>query len=127
MPALIKSNLKQLTREQANLSRLVTKCRWVFEVTNAFLKSSFKALRKVYNKALDHTIDDYRIAAALINKFFRRLYSKNGIDQLMKEKHVNTTNEVQEFSQREDQNKANLRILSVITSKRIHCRAYIRK
>ena len=39
----------------------------VFEVTNAFLKSSFKALRKVYNKALDHTIDDYTIAAALIS------------------------------------------------------------
>ncbi len=54
---------------------MVTKCRWVVEVTNSFLKQSFKALDKVKNSALPHTLDDYRIAGALINKFFKRLYS----------------------------------------------------
>ena len=47
------------------------------EVTNSFLKNSFKALDNVKNKSLYHTLEDYRIAAALINKYFKILYSDN--------------------------------------------------
>lgn len=77
MPACLEKNQKQLNTEQANQSCLVTKCRWVVEVTNSFLKNSFKALDNVKNKSLHHTLKDYRIAAALINKYFNRLYSDN--------------------------------------------------
>lgn len=66
------NNQKQLTTEQANKSRIVTKARWVVEVSNAFIKMSYKALKEVRNKSLPHTIMDYKIAAAFVNKFHSR-------------------------------------------------------
>lgn len=72
IPAFIEGDKKQLSTIDANRSRLVTKCRWPVEVINAFLKVSFKALRNVPNRSLPHTNQDYRIAGALINKFFAR-------------------------------------------------------
>ena len=76
MPALLSENEDQLSIQEANNTRVfVTKLRWVVEVTNLFLKFSLKALKEVPNKSLPHTLDDYKIAGALINKFFKRLYS----------------------------------------------------
>lgn len=77
MPSFKHKQEKQLNTLDANESRLVTKCRWVVEVINSFLKSSFRALDNVNNKSLSHTLDDNRIAAALINKFFKKLFSDN--------------------------------------------------
>ena len=85
MPVCVEKGQKQLTTLQANQSRMITKCRWVIEVTNSFLKISFRALDKVRNKCLSHTLTDYRIAASLINRFFKRLYS----DQDDKQKIIN--------------------------------------
>ncbi len=51
-------NLGEETME-ANESRLVTKLRYVVEVTNCFCKRSFQALREVQNQSLKHTIEDY--------------------------------------------------------------------
>lgn len=42
MPALLGRDDKQFDAIDANKSRFVTKCRWVVEVVNSFLKS-FKA------------------------------------------------------------------------------------
>ena len=39
------------------------------------MKISFKALSFVRNQSLPHIIDDFKIAGALINKFFQRLIS----------------------------------------------------
>ncbi len=75
MPALLSKNEKQLNTKEANGSRFVTKLRWVVEVINTFLKNSFKALKQVPNISLPHTLEDYKIAAALINRFFKRLFS----------------------------------------------------
>ena len=75
MPISVSNDQKQLTTYQANTSRFITKCRWVVEVVNAHLKKSFKALAQVHNKILPTVIKDYRIAAALVNKFFSRLIS----------------------------------------------------
>ena len=72
MPATLLKQNKQLTAEDANKTRLVTKCRWVIEAINGFLKS-FKALKQVTNKSLPHTLTDYKIAGALINRFFKHL------------------------------------------------------
>ena len=74
MPSLLEKNKRQLSTDAAIRSRIVTKVRWV-EVLNSFLKNSFKARNQVPNIALPHTYDDYRIAGALINKFFKRLFS----------------------------------------------------
>jgi hypothetical protein len=64
----------QLTTLQANESRFVTKCRWVVEGINGFLKK-FKSLKEVENNSLKHIIYDYKIAAAFVNQFFKQLYS----------------------------------------------------
>lgn len=76
----------------------MTKLRWVVEVINTFLKNSFKALKQVPNKSLPHTHEDYRIAAALINRFFKRLISdQNGDEEIVKnmKNKLNTHNELQ--------------------------------
>lgn len=60
----------QLTTDQANESRLVTICRWVVEVVNGRFKRDFKLFRqKYFNNALPHMFADFRIAAAIINRF----------------------------------------------------------
>ncbi len=91
------NNNKQLSALEANQTRFVTKCRWVIEVVNSFLKKSFKALKEVPNNTLTHTLDDFRIAGALINRFFKSLFSDQDnfirIVKLMKER-VNNENDL---------------------------------
>lgn len=60
----------QLSYEQANKSRKVTLCRWVVEVVNGRFKRDFKIFRqRFFNLASPHLMEDFRIAAALINKY----------------------------------------------------------
>lgn len=83
MPSCIPSNRKQLTTFEANQSRFVTKCRWPVEVVNGLLKTLFRAHNKVVsNVTLHHSLSDFRIAGALINRFHKRLISDpdNGIE-----------------------------------------------
>jgi len=100
LPSFLSKNESQLRTEDANSSRFVTKLRWVVEVINTFLKNSFKALKQVPNKSLPHTHEDYRIAAALINKFFKRLISdQNGDKEIIKtmKSKLNIPNELQKI------------------------------
>jgi len=70
IPSCVPPKQKQLTWEQGNQSRFVTKCRWVVEAINAKLKTMFRANDHVHmNVTLPHTLDDLKISAALINKF----------------------------------------------------------
>ncbi|CAF0791191.1 unnamed protein product [Brachionus calyciflorus] len=50
---------------------------WVVEVKNSFLKRSFRAIESISNAELNHTLVDYKIAAALINKYFKFVFSYN--------------------------------------------------
>ena len=76
MPSIVPSRQKQLTTFEANQTRFVTKCRWTVEAVNGLMKSLFRANDKIVdNKALPHTLDDFRISAALINHFHKRLFS----------------------------------------------------
>lgn len=60
----------QLTTLQANNSRKVTLCRWVVEVINGRFKRDFKLFRqRFFNIASAHLMEDFKIAAALINNF----------------------------------------------------------
>jgi hypothetical protein len=98
MPSFLNKDQTQCTTEQANQSRFITKCRWVVEVINAFLKRSFKALSQTSNKSLPHLMKDYRIAGALINKYFKRLYSDD-VDEILivsnMKSRLNQTNHLQ--------------------------------
>jgi len=74
MPNLLEYNQRQFTTQQEKKSRLCTKTRLVFEAT--ILKQKFRALDStVQNKQLPHYLDDFKIAGALINKYYSRLKS----------------------------------------------------
>lgn len=70
MPALLEGNQRQLSTEQANQSRLVTKVRWVVESRNGHVKSIFKFFDKTIQiQHVQNLGDFYRIAGAIINKY----------------------------------------------------------
>ena len=75
LPTCVSPEQKFLTTKEANESRFVTKCRWVIEAINGIFEQSFRSLKDVSNKILPHIIDDFRIAAALVNCYKRRLFS----------------------------------------------------
>lgn len=78
MPASLIQGNNQLTTEQANQSHCVTICRWPVEVVNGHLKRDFKLFRHEYNnKALPHLMQDFKIAAALYNRFVVRLKDRS--------------------------------------------------
>ena len=77
MPTCKNPNQKQMTTYEANESRLTTKIRWIVETTNGKLKTKFRANSKVQrNVTLQHSIDDWRISAAILNRFFNEYDSK---------------------------------------------------
>jgi hypothetical protein len=108
MPKFIGKENKQFTTSEANMTRFVTKCRWIIEVINSFLKKSFKAIREVRNQSLPHTLEDYKIAGALVNKFFKRLFSDRDdhvkIVENMKLK-LNHPNELQDIITKKELHK----------------------
>ncbi|CAF0868320.1 unnamed protein product [Brachionus calyciflorus] len=97
-PLSLEQDDKQLATLKANKSRLETKCRWVVEVVNSFLKKSFKALDGVSNSELDHNLDDYRIAAAIINKYFLRLHSDNDSVEIARKMKKEEHEDIEKFS-----------------------------
>lgn len=75
---------QQLTTEQANRSRLVTKTRYVVEVQNGHLKTVWPIFAEMWPTiALKHRGEDLRNAAALLNAFFRQIVANKD-----KEAHV---------------------------------------
>lgn len=70
MPNSLLEGEHQLTIEQANRSRCVTICRWVVEAVNGHFKRNFKLFRQEYfHLSLPHMMQNFQIAAALLNKF----------------------------------------------------------
>jgi len=74
-PAFLEAGERQLSTEDANESRLVTKNRWVVEARNGHLKSIFEFLAQVMQiQHLSNLGDFYRIAGAIINKYHPLIY-----------------------------------------------------
>lgn len=76
MPEFIKKNhpRQQLTTDQANKSRLVTKTRFVVEARNGHIKKIFPVFDQRWKTLCIKTLgEDLRIAAALINKYFKEV------------------------------------------------------
>lgn len=60
----------QLTTKEANLSRLVTKIRYVVEARNGHIKSKWKFMDGIKNvEAIPYLAKDYEVCAALLNAF----------------------------------------------------------
>lgn len=75
MPTCLREN-RQLTWQEANETRVVTKSRWVIESVFGHIKRRYRNLGGVtFNKSLEHTVFDFKIACALNNKFGTRLFS----------------------------------------------------
>lgn len=70
MPAFLERGQRQLTTEDANDSRLITKCRWIIEARNGHVKSIFKFFNNVipFHHATNLR-DFYLIAGAILNKY----------------------------------------------------------
>lgn len=70
MPSSVRPGERQLSVEEANDSRLITKTRWIVESRNGHFKSIFKFFAQVIsiNHAL-HLRDFYLIGGAIINKY----------------------------------------------------------
>lgn len=78
-PGRITGNRHQLTTEQANQSRLVTKTRFVVETRNGHMKTIFPIFAKRWSTLLIAQLStEMRIAAALINKYFQRIVADKG-------------------------------------------------
>lgn len=75
---------QQLTTEQANLSRIVTKTRFVVESKNGSLKTIFPVFARQWKTICLKTIrKDLRIAAAIINKYFRKVVADSGNEEFI--------------------------------------------
>lgn len=74
-----------LTTKEANETRKVTKVRYVVEVRNGHMKSVWKLFYKIWNPLqAPHLVDDYKIGAALLNKYFPLILSdKNNVDAIV--------------------------------------------
>ena len=90
MPSFIDKNKKQLTTEQANNSRRVTKMRFVIEVINGILKSKFRYFDKVWNNhSIPHLMEDFRIACAICNAYFPKIDSDKEDYEIIAERMLN--------------------------------------
>lgn len=82
-PEFTKTNhpTQQLTTDQANRSRLVTKTRFVVETRNGHIKKIFPVFDQRWSTLCIHTLgEDLRIAAALINKYFHKVIADEGFE-----------------------------------------------
>lgn len=67
---------QQFTTQQANESRLVTANRYAIETRNGHFKTIFKIFSKEWlNHNLTYMMTDFRVAAALINLYFKTVES----------------------------------------------------
>lgn len=71
MPEYFLDGENLLTTIQANKSRCVAMCRWVIEIVNGRIKRDSRLFRNVFdNRAAIHLMEDFRIAFALLDKFY---------------------------------------------------------
>lgn len=76
IPTFTKNSSTQLTRTEANNSRMVTKVRFVVEVRNSHIKNIWKHLDGVKNyQSIPYLKHDFRIGAALVNAFCSKIES----------------------------------------------------
>lgn len=86
MPSLLQRGQKQLTTEEANASRIVTKNRWIVESRNGHFRSSFKFFANTINIQHGRNLNDfYRIAGAILNRYRPMIYMEGATAELARE------------------------------------------
>ena len=77
IPGFLDKNSKQFTSEQANETRLVTKCRWVVESFHAGFKKWRMSAERIDQSFIPNITALTRILAVCINKYRAVLYDAN--------------------------------------------------
>lgn len=86
MPKLLENGQHQLSTEDANLSRIVTKNSWIVEARNGHFRSIFKFFAGTIIMPHLHNLHDfYRIGAAIINKYYPLIIMENTTIELARE------------------------------------------
>ena len=75
IPPHLTKGQKQLSIEQANAQRECTAVRWIVEVINRQLKCNRYLSRTLGVSSVPHLLEDTRIAAAIHNRFGKRIYA----------------------------------------------------
>lgn len=83
MPALVPPGQSQLSTEEANRTRLITKSRWIVESRNGHIRSIFKFFANTFNVQHAKYIGDfYRIAGAIINRYHPVIHMEGATAEL---------------------------------------------
>ncbi|GLV46425.1 hypothetical protein CBL_20765 [Carabus blaptoides fortunei] len=86
MPAIVQRGERQLATEDANATRIITKTRWIVESRNGHLRLVFKFLDKPFSvQHANHIGDFYRIAGAILNRFYPVILIQNATIELAQE------------------------------------------
>ena len=100
LPAIRRPGEAQLSTEDGNTSRLITKCRWVVESRNGHDRSIFKFFDHIIEKAhAIHLRDFYLIASGILNRYHGQILMIGVDDDLarrMRER-ANEPNRVKEL------------------------------
>ncbi|XP_071578400.1 uncharacterized protein [Temnothorax nylanderi] len=86
MPPLLQEGQTQLSTEDANDSRLITKSRWIVEARNGHIKMIFKFFKGIiaYHHVI-HLREYYLIAGALINRYREHILMEGATADLARE------------------------------------------
>ena len=80
MPGFLDKNSRQFTSEEANETRLVTKCRWVVESFHARFKKWRMFAERIDQSFIVNVATLTRTLAACINKYRTVLYNANSTE-----------------------------------------------
>ena len=87
MPSCKKKNQSQLSTEECNSSRLVTKIRWVVEAVHGVLKQKWRFLREeISNQSLVKVKPYFEIASALHNLYGKKILCDVGNEEVVAQK-----------------------------------------
>lgn len=83
MPALVPNGHRQLSTEDANETRIITKSRWIVESRNGHFRSVFKFFDKTFNiQHAKHIGDFYRIAGSILNRYHPLIHMQGATVEL---------------------------------------------
>ncbi|XP_043476347.1 uncharacterized protein LOC122507609 [Leptopilina heterotoma] len=86
MPPYIPQGQNQLSTEEANESRLITKNRWVVESVNGHMKTVFKFLAQKISITHLHNLQHFLlICGAILNRYYQRLEMEGANAQLARQ------------------------------------------
>ncbi|OWF49584.1 uncharacterized protein LOC110451517 isoform X2 [Mizuhopecten yessoensis] len=112
MPCFMQKGQKQMTTQDANASRLVTKVRWVVESANGQIKRWKYMDHVLPTNQVPYIGDHVRIICAICNKYFPSLSPGNTDDEALATKMLYLSKQINNLKSRvEDENMEKRRVI----------------